>query len=164
MPKFLRHVQFPPHPPAIPTPLRHTHNPLSGAQEGHGSRGLIPLMHTIKSFQTIFFFNENKLNPSTKWKRCFSHMFLLWCKIYLKQYYIITVWQHLFQTWHQEKIINSICSKDNQKKKTPTWQQMTLSSSWVSQEKTPHILEVLNSVSHKTDSQCERQRTQKNID
>lgn len=55
MPKFLRHVQFPPHPPAIPTPLRHTHSPLSGAQEGHGSRGLIPLMHTIKSFQTIFF-------------------------------------------------------------------------------------------------------------
>lgn len=117
MPKFLRHVQFPPHPPAIPTLLRHTHSPLSEAQEGHGSRGLIPLMHTIKSFQTFFFFNENKLNPSTKWKRCFSHMFLLWCKIYLKQYYIITVWQHPFQTWHQEKIIDSICSKDNQKKK-----------------------------------------------
>ena len=67
MPKFLRHVQFPPHPPAIPTPLRHTHSPLSGAREGHGSRGLIPLTHTINSFQAIFyFFNENKLNPSTK--------------------------------------------------------------------------------------------------
>lgn len=118
MPKFLRHVQFPPHPPAIPIPLRHTHSPLSGAREGHGSRGLIPLTHTIKSFQTIFyFFNENKLNPSTKWKRCFSHMLLLWYKIYLKQYYVITVWQHPFQTWHQEKIIDSICSKDNNKKK-----------------------------------------------
>lgn len=118
MPKFLRHVQFPPHPPAIPIPLRHTHSHLSGAREGHGSRGLIPLTHTIKSFQTIFyFFNENKLNPSTKWKRCFSHMLLLWYKIYLKQYYVITVWQHPFQTWHQEKIIDSICSKDNNKKK-----------------------------------------------
>ena len=119
MPKFLRHVQFPPHPPAIPTPLRHTHGPLSEAREGHGSRGLIPLTHTIKSFQTTFyFFNENKLDPSTKWKRCFSHMLLLWCKIYLKQYYIITVWQHPFQTWHWEKIIDSICSKDNNKKDT----------------------------------------------
>ena len=116
MPKFLRHVQFPPHPPAIPTPLRHTHSPLSGAREGHVSRGLIPLTHTIKSLQTFFFFNENKLDPSTKWKRCFSHMLLLWCKIYLKQYYIITVWQHPFQTWHQEKIKDSTCSKDNQKK------------------------------------------------
>ena len=43
-------------------------------------------------------------------------MILLWCKIYLKQYYIITVWQHPFQTWHQEKIKDSTFSKDNQKK------------------------------------------------
>lgn len=54
------------------------------------------------------------------------------------------------------EIVDSLCSIDNN---VTTVFDVTPSSSRVPQKKVSHILEVLNSVSHKTDSQCQRPRT-----